>query len=224
MLELKNISKAIDNKIILKDISFKLQKGKCLCLFGPSGCGKTTILNLIAGFMMPDQGEIFINNNLVSDNKKLTAPYKRDINMVFQDLALWPHMTVYSNLEFVLNSSKKKYNKKKKREKIEDSLKLFKLNNYQKKYPNQLSGGEKQRLAIARALIIKSNFLLLDEPFSSLDKDLKIKLLDIIKTTKKKLDLSIVFVTHDLEEATFLADEIAYMGAGIIKQINNTKN
>ena len=221
MLELKNISKSINGKVILNDISLKLQKGKCLCLFGPSGCGKTTLLKLIAGFEQPDKGEIFINKSLVSNNQKLTAPYKRNINMVFQDMALWPHMTVYGNLEFVLNSSKKsKSNKKEKKRKIKKLLQLIKLKDYERKYPHQLSGGEKQRIAIARSLITKSGLLLLDEPFSNLDQGLKTELLDIIKLRKDKLNLSIVFVTHDIKTAEFLADEIAFMGTGIIKEIN----
>ncbi len=221
MLELKNISKSIDGKVILNNISFTLQKGQCLCLFGPSGCGKTTLLKLIAGFVQPDKGEILINKNLVSNNKLTIKPYKRNINMVFQDLALWPHMTVYGNLEFVLNSSKKnKLNKKEKKEKIKELLQLINLKNYDKKYPNQLSGGEKQRIAIARSLIIKSDILLLDEPFSNLDQGLKTELLNIIKLKKDKSNLTIVFVTHDLKAAEFLSDKIAFMGTGIIKKIN----
>lgn len=223
MLELKNISKSIDGTKILNDISFKLQKGKCLCLFGHSGCGKTTLLKLIAGFEQPDQGEIFINKSLVSSSQHIVEPYKRNINMVFQDIALWPHMTVYGNLEFVLNSSKKtNYNKKEKKRKIKKLLQLINLQDYEKKYPNQLSGGEKQRVAIARSLITKSNLLLLDEPFSNLDQGLKTKLLNIIKLKKDNSNLSIIFVTHDIQAAEFLSNEIAFMGTGIIKEINTT--
>ncbi len=222
MLELKNISKSIDGKVILNNISFTLQKGKCLCLFGPSGCGKTTLLKLLAGFEKPDQGEILINKNLVSNNQHKTEPYKRNISMVFQDLALWPHMTVYNNLEFVLNSyKKKKFNRKEKKRKIKELLQLINLKNYENKYPNQLSGGEKQRIAIARSLIIKSDILLLDEPFSNLDQGLKTELLNIIKLKKNKANFTIVFVTHDLKAAKFIGDEIAFMGTGIIKKINS---
>lgn len=163
MIEVKNVFKKYREIDALKDVSFKVNKNILLTILGPSGSGKTTLLRLIAGLERPDKGKILLDGKIVSTPSKIVLPYKRKISMIFQNLSLWPHMTVEQHLNFVLKDSKK----------IENILDKVKLTGFKKRYPHQLSGGEKQRLAIARALITEPSYLLMDEPFSHLDFSLK---------------------------------------------------
>lgn len=209
-LKVKNISKRLGNHLAVDGVSFKIAKGERLALLGPSGCGKTTTLRLVAGFETLDRGEIWINGHMVSSPEKSVLPHKRSLSMVFQDLALWPHMTVWENMNFAMGT-------KKSFKKIEDMLKLVSLEHHRNSYPAGLSGGEKQRLALARALVKESGILLLDEPFSSLDPVLKRKLLE--QTRNIISGITTIYVTHDWPEAVFIADWIATMKAGQIDQI-----
>lgn len=206
------------SKWALKDISFNLPKGRCLVLYGPSGCGKTTMLRLTAGFEKPDEGKIWINSRLVSAAQRLVRPYDRNVGMVFQDLALWPHMTVEEQLTFVLSARVR--SKAEQETATRAALDQVGLNVGPDKYPHQLSGGEKQRLALARALIGKPEILLMDEPLSNLDSILKKKILQEIKKIIQTAGTTTIYVTHDLQEALFMADLLAVMDNGKIRSLD----
>ncbi len=216
MISLKNLTKRYDAVIAVDGISLRVSQGEHLSLLGPSGCGKTTVLRLIAGFEKPDSGEVLINGETVSAPGKIIPPHKRRIGMVFQDLALWPHMTVRRNIEFGLT---KDLSRKERKEKVERVLSLVNLNRHLNYYPHQLSGGEQQRVALARTLILEPKILLLDEPLSSLDPQLKEELEKVITALQKKLNISTIYVTHNQDEALSLADRIAIMRRGCIEQI-----
>ncbi|MCP4020517.1 MAG: ABC transporter ATP-binding protein [Desulfobacteraceae bacterium] len=218
MIELSNITKKIPGGFALRDLNLTVPRGETLVLFGPSGCGKTTTLRLIAGFETPDEGIIRINGKIATGKGKLLAPHKRDLGMVFQDLALWPHMTVRRHLEFVMDGSRVK-DKEVKLNKITEVLEQVKLSARIDAYPHQLSGGEKQRLALARALVAQPAVLLMDEPLSSLDAHLRSDLLRDIRTLVREQKITTVYVTHDWGEAVFLADRAALMHNGQIQKI-----
>ena len=206
MIELNNITHKYENKQILSDFSIKFEKSKLTCLLGNSGSGKTTILRLIAGFEIPEKGEISIDNVIVTQGEKIIIPpHKRELGFVFQDLALWSHMTVFDNIAFGLKERKQKNIK----ETVTGILNFFELPDYYNKYPHQLSGGQKQLIAIARSLVLKPKILLMDEPLANLDTTLKSKIIDYIKKIKTNFNLTIIYVTHDISEADNLADTIA---------------
>ena len=210
-----DVSYAYEQKNVLHDFNLDLDKNSLSCLLGSSGCGKTTILRLIAGLEVPQKGQIFIENKKVSENAKLLVPpHHRDISYIFQDLALWPHFTVYKNIAFALQEHKEKNI----REKVYEMLDFFNLSEFATKYPHQLSGGQKQLVAIARALVLRPRILLMDEPLSNLDEKLKRKMLEYIKLLKKNFQLSIIYVTHDHQEAFALADYIVLLNEGKIEQ------
>jgi ABC-type Fe3+/spermidine/putrescine transport system ATPase subunit len=216
LIDIRNLTKKYDSIIAVDNITLRVLKGEHLCLLGPSGCGKTTLLRLIAGFDKPDSGKIIINEKVVSFQNKLTPPHERKIGMVFQDLALWPHMTVRENINFGLS---KGLSKKEKFEKIKEVLNLVNLNAHLNYYPHQLSGGEQQRVALARTLIIEPKILLFDEPLSSLDFHLKKEIERVITELQKKLNITTIYVTHNQDEAIAMADRIAIMNRGCIEQI-----
>jgi len=205
MIKLNNITHKYEDKQVLSDFSIKFEKSKLTCLLGNSGSGKTTILRLIAGLEIPESGEISINNTIVTQDKKIIIPpHKRELGFVFQDLALWPHMTVFDNIAFGL----KERNQKNIKNTVAEILNFFGLPDYQNKYPHQLSGGQKQLIAIARSLVLKPKILLMDEPLANLDTGLKSKIIDHIKKIKNDFNLTIVYVTHDIGEANNLANVI----------------
>lgn len=210
-IKLHNLIKLFGHVPAVRDVTLKVKKGTTMALVGPSGCGKTTLLRMIAGLATPDSGEIWLGNNLVSSSAKLVPPYKRSLSMVFQDLALWPHMTVRQHLSFVLGREKKSV----KNDTIHTILELVRLPKPDS-YPHQLSGGEQQRLAIARALAPQPEILLFDEPLSNLDPTLKFVLLAEIKELLARLDIAAVYVTHQWEEAIHLAETVAEMDQGKI--------
>ncbi len=220
ILNVKNLDFETKKKSILKNLNFSLNKGEVLSILGPSGSGKSTILKLLAGFLKPTAGEIIMLNKLISSNKLLIPTGKRSIGLMFQEEVLFPHLTVYKNIAFGINDIKLK----KKDFIIKKYLKNFGLLNLQNYYPASLSGGEKQRVSLARVLITKPDILLMDEPFSSLDKNLRTDICDnTIKILKKK-KISVVFVTHDVSEAFRISDRILVLKRGIIEQIDNPEN
>lgn len=218
MIELINLSTEAGHKKILKDISLNIENGNSLALLGPSGSGKTSILRVIAGLDRPSKGEVRIDGQRASSPGELLPPAKRRISMIFQNLALWPHMTAWGNIEFVLNKKPRK-TKEEVREKIESLLDMVHLQELKDMYPGELSGGERQRLAIARALGTEPRYLLMDEPFSNLDDLLRTELLRFTQTLKDRDDMTLIYVTHNVEEALLLGDMIAVINKGAISRI-----
>lgn len=197
----------------LRQVSLQIAAGEIVVLLGPSGCGKTTLLRLLAGFERPDQGQISIGGQLVADPDVSLAPEKRNIGMVFQQHALFPHLSVEQNIAFGLRGSSQE-----RLERVEELLQLIELVGYGKRMPHQLSGGQQQRVALARALAPRPSLLLLDEPFSSLDAELRVSMRDQLRDILKQVGTTALFVTHDREEAFSLGDRIAVMRAGVIEQ------
>lgn len=213
-VKLVNITKSFDEKIVLQDINIDIKDGELVSLLGVSGCGKSTTLQLIAGLINPDSGDIIFNDKSVLN----TPTGKRDAVIVFQDYLLFPHMSVYENIEFGLKM--KNINKKIRKDKVNELIKLVKLNGYENKYPSELSGGQKQRVAIARTLAINPKVLLLDEPFSNLDINLRNEMREFVLNLQKKLNITTILVTHDKEEALIMSDKIAVMVNGKIEQFD----
>ena len=213
-VKLVNITKSFDEKIVLEDINIDIKNGELVSLLGVSGCGKSTTLQLIAGLINPDSGDIIFNDKSVLN----TPTGKRDAVIVFQDYLLFPHMSVYENIEFGLKM--KNINKKIRKDKVKELIKLVKLNGYENKYPSELSGGQKQRVAIARTLAINPKVLLLDEPFSNLDINLRNEMREFVLNLQKKLNITTILVTHDKEEALIMSDKIAVMVNGKIEQFD----
>ena len=218
MITLENISKNYGKEVALKSITLELFDNEILAIVGPSGCGKTTLLRLVAGLEAPDTGSIQINGVDSSTPTKIKAPNQRNLSLIFQDLALWPHMTVTEHLSFALGGCD--LSKEEVGARISEIIVAVALNGYANRYPNELSGGEQQRLAIARALAPKPKYLLMDEPFSNLDTIVKVELIKLIMKMKVSLSMGIIFVTHNIEEAFSLADRIAIMNGGTIVQID----
>lgn len=209
----ENIKKRFENKKGISDVSFNLEKGELVSFLGPSGCGKTTLLNVIGGFLNSDIGKIYLENEEITD----MPPEKRNISTVFQDYALFPHMNVIENIGYGL-----KYRIKDKKEQKNLAMRyldIVGLKGYEKSSIHELSGGQQQRVALARALVLSPKILLLDEPFSNLDAKLKINMREELKSLQKKLGITMIFVTHDQEEALSISDKIVIMRDGIIEQI-----
>ncbi len=218
MLKVDSITKRYGDMEVLKDISIEIMPGEIIALVGPSGSGKTTLLRLLAGFECPDNGSILIDGIEVSTPKRMAMPNKRSLSMIFQDLALWPHLTVGEHIKFVLKKDKRSRNGYNSR--INKILNDVNLQGFNNRYPNELSGGEKQRLAIARAITSNPVYLMMDEPFSNLDVILKEELQELILGLKNDHQMGIIYVSHILEEAFVLADRIAVINNGILEQVD----
>lgn len=204
-IQLENITHTYDSKIILDNLNASITGKKITCLLGNTGSGKTTILRLIAGLEQPKSGKIFINNRLVTDGNKISVPpFERKAGFVFQDLALWPHFTVLKNVAWGLKVTGDKDAKAK----ASSILETFGLSGFENKYPHQLSGGQQQLLAIARAMATSPEILLMDEPLSNLDRKIKMRMLEKVMEIKEKYNVTIVYVTHDHNEAAYIADDI----------------
>ena len=207
-----------DNFVVIPDLTLNIKEGEFFTLLGPSGCGKTTLLRMIAGFNSIEGGEFYFNDKRIND----MDPAKRNIGMVFQNYAIFPHYTVRKNVEFGLK------NKKFPREEIpalaDKFLKLMQMDQYADRMPEKLSGGQQQRVALARALCIQPDVLLMDEPLSNLDAKLRIEMRSVIKNIQRSVGITTVYVTHDQEEAMAISDRIAVMNAGTIQHIGTPKN
>jgi putative spermidine/putrescine transport system ATP-binding protein len=212
-LSIQKLTKRYKTGEGVSDISLDVRKGELLTLLGPSGCGKTTVLRSIGGFLEPDSGDILIEGRSVL---KL-PPEKRPTSMVFQSYNLWPHMTVYDNLAFGLKI--RKMNKDHIRQAVAEVLQLVRLPGAENKFPSQLSGGQQQRIAVARSLLLKPAVLLLDEPFSALDAKLRHEMREELREIQANTGLTMVFVTHDQEEALSISDRIVVMNQGNMEQI-----
>jgi len=199
---------------VVKNLSFTLKAGEIACLLGPSGCGKSTILRAIAGFEPLLSGSIRLDGLEISSPQKVLAPEKRSIGMVFQDYALFPHLTIQQNIEFGLN----KLDSTARDRRIKDLMELVDLTGYEGRFPHELSGGQQQRVALARALAPNPALLLLDEPFSNLDAELRQRLGVDIRAILKELKISAILVTHDQKEAFAMSDSIGVIDLGTIQQ------
>ena len=212
-LKIENISKIFEKERGVKNISFQLEQGELVSFLGPSGCGKTTLLNIIGGFVKNDSGSIYLEDKDITEY----PPEKREIVTVFQNYALFPHMNVVENVKYGLKY--RGYNKEEQIKLAKEYLKIVGLEGYEKNSVGELSGGQQQRVALARALVLQPKILLLDEPFSNLDAKLKIAMREEIKELQKRLGISMIFVTHDQEEALSISDRIVVMSNGEIVQI-----
>lgn len=208
-LEVKNISKKYEDKYAIKDVSFSLEKGKFLCLLGPSGSGKSTILHSIGGFIK-HEGEIILDGKSI----KNLSPEDRDVSTVFQSFGLFPHMNVLKNVMYGLKFKEKDKSKKEKEAEAREVLRIVGLNGYEKRYPSELSGGEKQRVALARSLVVRPKILLMDEPLSALDAKLRSEMQFEIRRIQREFNITTIFVTHDQKEAFVMADEIIIINHG----------
>ena len=222
LLRLQGVTKAYGTRTAVQSISLDVAPGESIAVLGPSGCGKTTVLRLIAGLERPDGGEIWIDGRRVAGNGHNTVPAsERRVGLVFQDLALWPHLTVRDNLAFVVASAATPKHQRASR--IEDILRACRIDpGHAVRYPHELSGGEQQRVAVARALVGTPRVLLLDEPFSNLDADLRLALRQELVVLQRQLRLTTVYVTHDPADATALADRTVTMRDGRIETITAT--
>lgn len=217
-LQLINISKEINSKPILKDISLEVSEGECLALLGPSGCGKSTTLRIIAGLDLPTSGKIYINNRDVTN----ISPVKRKIGMVFQSYALFPHLTLYENLSIGLKT--RGVPEKEKRDRISLILSIMKLDELSNRKPSELSGGQRQRVALARALLRDPSLYLLDEPMSNLDAQLREELRPELRKLILNGDKPVIYVTHDQHEAMAIANKIAVLDKGELIQVGTPKD
>ena len=214
IIELQHIDFSYQHTPVLTDFTLSIENGQITCLLGSSGSGKTTILRLIAGLEIPENGHVLINEKVVSSGKSLEVPpHKRNVGFVFQDLALWPHMTVYKNVAFGLEQNRKKDKEKQ----VMEILEFFQLSDQKDKFPHQLSGGQKQLVAIARSMVMQPHILLMDEPLANLDVKLKFRILNYIKEIRNRFGTAIVYVTHDHKEAFSIADEIIVLQNGKIE-------
>ncbi|MEC5424160.1 ABC transporter ATP-binding protein [Virgibacillus sp. C22-A2] len=195
---------------IIENFDLEIQKGHIVSILGESGSGKSTVLRLLAGLETPKSGSIHIDEHVVTDDRHFILPEKRGIGMVFQDYALFPHMTVIDNIKFGL----KGFSKKEKETRVNEVLDLINMMHYKKRYPHELSGGQQQRISLARALAPKPSLLLLDEPFSNLDTDLQIKIRNELRNIIKATGTTSIFVTHDREDSRAIADRIITLRDG----------
>lgn len=214
-LEIKRIKKSFGGKTVLNDVSLSIRPGEFVSLLGPSGCGKTTLLRMIGGFAIADAGDILVDGQ----NITRLAPYERNVGLVFQSYALFPHMTAQENVEYGLKL--RGVGKSERAKRAAEAMERVGLAHARVMYPRQLSGGMQQRVALARALIVEPRVLLLDEPFSALDKNLREDMQVELRLLQRRLSVTTVFVTHDQEEAMTLSDRIAVMEGGVVRQIGS---
>ena len=213
IISLKDVDKSFEDERVVKRLSLEVEEGEFLTMLGPSGCGKTTTLRMIAGFEYPTSGQIFLEGVDVESRK----PNERDVNTVFQNYALFPHMNVFDNIAFGL--VEKKVKKDEIRRRVEEMIKLVRLDGLEKRMPSQMSGGQKQRVAIARALVNRPRVLLLDEPLGALDLKLRKQMQVELKHLQRQLGITFIYVTHDQEEALTMSDRIAVMNQGNLEQV-----
>ena len=213
-ITLKNVVKQYGDVTIIDKLSLAVAHGEFFTLLGPSGCGKTTLLRMIAGFIIPDAGQVHIGDE---DVTHLEA-YKRETGMVFQDYALFPDKTVFDNVAYGLRV--RKFSNQRIDEKVDRILQRVELAHLKKRYPGELSGGQRQRVALARALVIEPRILLMDEPLSNLDAKLRIQMRDVIRELQQEANITTIFVTHDQEEALSMSDRIALLRNGKIDQLD----
>jgi heme ABC exporter ATP-binding subunit CcmA len=213
LLSIRNVAKQFGNTVVLRDISLDIASGEFLTILGESGSGKTTLLRLLAGFAHPDRGEIW----MAGERLDTLPPNRRKVNTVFQSYALFPHLSVFENVAYGLRAKKTSDTEVPPR--VEEALAQVRMRGFEKRHPAQLSGGQQQRVALARALVNRPQILLLDEPLSALDANLRRQMQIELKSLQREVGISFVFVTHDQEEAMALSDRIALLRAGELEQV-----
>ena len=221
-LQLKNLYKKYQNNTVVNNFNINVEKGELISILGPSGCGKTTTLRMIAGFIVPTSGEIFLSEERITDY----PPEIRPVSTVFQNYALFPHLTVYENIEYGLRyplKVGKKLDKKEKKERTQKMINLVNLKGLENRRIDQLSGGQQQRVALARSLVLEPKVLLLDEPLSNIDTKLRETVRNEIRKIQKELGITMIFVTHDQEEAMSISNRIIVMNEGNIEQIGTPR-
>jgi len=223
MIKLEAVAKSFGEKEVIKNLNLEVKNNEILTLLGPNGCGKTTLLNILSGLTKPDQGNIYINDVLVSGKegtKKVHLnPSERKVGYVFQTISLFPHMRVQDNIAYGLKAMN--FTKQEVKKRTENLLDFVGLHDYSRFYPHQLSGGQKQRTALARSLATEPKVLLLDEPVSAVDPQLRESFRLELKNYLQKLKITVIYVTHNLSEAFIMSDRIAVMGNGCIQQIGS---
>lgn len=226
ILQVKAVSKKFSAKQLpaVNQVSFDLKQGELLGLLGPSGCGKTTLLRMIAGFERPSEGSIFLANNMVTGDSIWVEPEKRKTGMVFQDYALFPHLSVADNIAFGLKTKKPRPNNQEIKQRVAEVLQLVGLSGLEKRYPHELSGGQQQRIALARALAPQPELILLDEPLSNLDVQVRERLRHEVRSILKSTNTAAIFVTHDQSEAMAIADKIGVMQDGKLLQLGTPED
>jgi spermidine/putrescine ABC transporter ATP-binding subunit len=210
---LRRIAKRFGEVRAVDDVSLAIEAGEFVTLLGPSGSGKTTTLMIVAGFEMPDEGDVLLDDHVVTE----LPPYRRNLGMVYQNYALFPHMTVFRNIAFPLEM--RRVGRADIRRRVDAMLDLVRLPGHGDRYPRQLSGGQQQRVALARALVFRPPVLLMDEPLGALDKKLRVEMQSEIKRIQRELGITTIYVTHDQEEALTMSDRIAVMNRGCIEQV-----
>lgn len=217
-IDFDNVVKRYGDNTVIPGLSLNVKKGEFFTLLGPSGCGKTTLLRMVAGFNSIEGGEIYFNEKLVNN----VPPKDRNIGMVFQNYAIFPHLTVGKNVAFGLEN--RKFPKDKIEEKVDEILKVVRIYEYKDRLPENLSGGQQQRVALARAIVIQPDVLLMDEPLSNLDAKLRIEMRNAIKDIQRDIGITTIYVTHDQEEAMAVSDRIAVMNHGEIQHVGTPQN
>lgn len=217
-ISLKGLSKRFGSHTVLNSVDLEIQPGELLTLLGPSGCGKTTLLRAIAGLYGLDTGKIHVNGQEITGK----ATYLRDMGMVFQNYAVFPHLNVFENVAYGLNT--RGHPHKEIQSRVHEALRKVKLEHFPQRYPSELSGGQKQRVGLARALVIEPTLLLMDEPLSNLDAKLRIEMRQEIRLLQRELGITTLYVTHDQEEALAISDRIAVMNTGNIVQLGSPEN
>jgi iron(III) transport system ATP-binding protein len=215
VLELDGVSKRYEDTAVIEDLSLSVREGELLTLLGPSGCGKTTTLRLIAGLERPSEGIVSLEGEPVAGEERFLPPERRDVGVVFQEFALFPHLTARENIAFGIEDLPKSSRERR----VDELLELVGLNAHGEKYPEELSGGQQQRVALARSLAPEPRLLLLDEPFSNLDVDLRVEMREEVRRILKEAGVTAVSVTHDQEEAMSISDRVAVMYEGRIEQV-----
>lgn len=215
LISLADVTKRFGEHEAVSHVSIEIGPSEALVILGPSGCGKTTLLRLIAGLESPDEGEIWLAGRCVArDGRSVVPAHERGIGFVFQDLALWPHLTIQQQLEFVLASAR--VPRQERPHRSAEALKLVRIESFAARYPHELSGGEQQRAALARALVAQPRVLLLDEPLSSLDAELRASVRADLAELQRALRVTAIYVTHDRDDAAVLANRIVHMRGGRI--------
>lgn len=217
VVSLRDVTKSYADSVAVEGLSLDVSKGELVCLLGPSGCGKTTTLRMVAGFVEPTGGRVFIHGVDVTD----LPPHRRDIGMVFQSYALFPHMTVTENIEYGLINVGLPRGERSRR--VAEMLERVELGAFASRHPRELSGGQQQRVAVARALALRPQVLLLDEPFSNLDAQLRVRLREDLQRLIRSLNMTTLFVTHDQDEALTMADRVVVMNRGRVEQVGRSE-